>query len=125
MPLYNVPAASDLLLPLAPSYTSWEDFINDADNPYRQILKKYPETEDQFLTRRHQMLDHLLGRLGEDMQAFSWLIYRQKYSNPGSLMSSASRALLQLKADYYYALPDLEKTVPRPLVIPRGETTAS
>ena len=109
LPLYNVPAASDLLLPLAPSYATWQDFINDQDNPYRQILKNGPETEDQFLNRRHQMLDHLLGRLGEEMQAFSSLIYRQKYSNPNSFTSSASAALLQLKADYYYALPDLEK----------------
>ena len=109
LPLYNVPAAPDLLLPMAPLYTSWHDFIIDADNPYRQILKKAPETEEQFLARRHRMLDHLLGRLGEEMQNFSSLIYRQKYSNPNSFRSSASAALLQLKAEYYYALPDLEK----------------
>jgi len=109
LPLYNVPAAPDLLFPLAPFYLTWEAFVNDTDNPYRQILRKGPETEDQFLSRRHQMLDHLLGRLGEEMQTFSSLIYRQKYSNPNSLPSSASAALLQLKADYYYALPELEK----------------
>ena len=109
LPLYNVPAASDLLLPLAPPYTTWQDFINDGNNSYMQILKTGPETEDQFLSRRHQMLDHLLGRLGEDMQDFSSLIYRQSYSNPNFLTSSASAALLQYKADYYYALPDLEK----------------
>ena len=109
MPLYHVPAAPDLLLPLAPAYTTWQDFINDGNNPYMQVLKTGPENEDQFLTRRHQMLDHLLGRLGEDMQAFSSLIFRQSYSNPNSFTSSASAALLQYKADYYYALPDLEK----------------
>jgi hypothetical protein len=109
LPLYTIPGARDMLLPLAPGYLTWEDFINDANNPYRQILKKYPETEDQFLRRRHQMLDHLLGRLGEEMQTFSSLIFRQKYANPNSLTTSASAALLQLKADYYYALPDLEK----------------
>ena len=109
LPLYNVPSASELLLPLAPAGTTWENFINDPDNPYRQVLKTGPETEDQFLTRRHQMLDHLLGRLGEDMQAFSSLIYRQSYSNPNFSTSSISAALLQFKADYYYALPDLEK----------------
>jgi len=109
LPLYDVPAAPDLLLLLAPTYTTWQDFINDSDNPYMKILKTGPETEEQFLIRRHQMLDHLLGRLGEDMQAFSSLIYRQSYSNPNSLTSSASAALLQLKADYYYALPDLDK----------------
>ena len=108
-PLYNVQGASDLLLPLAPVYLTWQDFINDPGNPYRQVLKKGPETDEQFLSRRHQMLDHLLGRLGEEMQAFSSMIYRQKYSNPNSLPSSASAALLQLKADYYYALPHLEK----------------
>lgn len=109
LPLYHVPAAPDLLLPLAPTFTTWQDFINDEDNPYMQILTTGPETAEQSLSRRHQMLDHLLGRLGEDMQAFSSLIYRQSYSNPGSLPSSASAALLQYKADYYYALPDLEK----------------
>jgi hypothetical protein len=109
LPLYDVPAASDLLLPLEPFYPTWDAFVNDADNPYRQVLKKGPETEDQFLVRRHQMLDHLLSRMGEDMQSFSSLIFRQKYSDPNSLPSSASTALLQLKADYYYALPDLEK----------------
>lgn len=109
LPLYHVPAAAELLLPLAPTYTTWQDFINDAGNPYIQILKTGTETEDQFLIRRHQMLDHLLGRLGEDMQAFSSLIYRQSYSNPNSLTSSASAVLIQYKADYYYALPDLEK----------------
>jgi len=109
LPLYTIPAAPDLLLPLAPSYATWQDFINDTDNPYQQILKNGPETEDQFLRRRHQMLDHLLGRLGEDMQSFSSLINRQKYSNPNAFASSASAALLRLKADYYYALPDLEK----------------
>ena len=110
LPLYHVPAAPDLLLPLAPTFTTWQDFINDANNPYMKILRTGPETEDQFLTRRHQMLDHLLARLGEDMQAFSSLIYRQSYSNPGSSTSLASAALLQFKADYYYALPDLEKS---------------
>ncbi len=108
LPLYHVPAASDLLLPMS-GHSNWQDFINDADNSYMQILKTGQETEDQFLNRRHQMLDHLLGRLGEDIQSFSSLIYRQSYSNPNFLTSSASIALLQLKADYYYALPDLEK----------------
>ncbi|MEX2512678.1 MAG: hypothetical protein WD398_07225 [Cyclobacteriaceae bacterium] len=106
--LYNIPAASDLLLPLS-GYSTWQNFKNDADNPYMQVLKTGPETEDQFQSRRHQMLDHLLGRLGEDLQAFSSLIYRQSYSNTNSLTSSASAALLQFKADYYYALPDLDK----------------
>lgn len=106
LPLYNIPAASDLLLPIS-GYSTWEDFINDENNRYIQFLKTGAETEEQFQSRRHQMLDHLLGRLGEDMQAFSSLIYRQSYSNP--LTSSASSALLQFKADYYYALPDLEK----------------
>src|SRR4029079_1316743 len=93
LPLYDVPAAADLLLPLAPSYPNWLSFINDDDNPYKHILKTGAETEEQFLTRRHKMLDHLLGRLGEDMQSFSSLIYRQKYSNPNSLPSSAPTAL--------------------------------
>lgn len=108
LPLYNVPAASDLLLPLS-GYSTWQNFINDSNNPYIQILETGTETKDQFLNRRHQMLDHLLARLGEDMQAFSSLIYRQSYSNPNSSTFSTSASLLQFKADYYYALPGLEK----------------
>jgi hypothetical protein len=108
LPLYDIPAAPDLLLPLS-GHTNWQDFIEDTENPYIDVLETGPETEDQFLTRRHQMLDHLLGRLGEDLRSFSSLIYRQSYSNPTSFSTSASGALLQLKADYYYALPELEK----------------
>lgn len=108
VPLYHIPAAPELLLPLS-AYSDWEDFVNDVENPYMQVLKAGPETEDQFLTRRHQMLDHLLGRLGEDLKSFSSMIYRQSYSNPTSFTTSASAALLQFKSDYYYALPELEK----------------
>lgn len=108
VPLYHIPAAPELLLPLS-GYSNWEDFVNDVDNPYMQVLEAGPETEDQFLTRRHQMLDHLLGRLGEDLKSFSSMIYRQSYSNPTSFTTSASAALLQFKSDYYYALPELEK----------------
>jgi hypothetical protein len=117
-PLYNVPGAPDLLLPTS-GYSMWDDslrkdsvwknFTDDKNNSYRQVLKTGPETEDEFLTRRHQMLDHLLARLGEDMQDFSSLIYRQSYSDPNSSTAEASVALLQFKADYYYPLPDLEK----------------
>jgi hypothetical protein len=112
-PLYYVPAASDLLLPTA-GYTVgddsvWKNFQDNENNSYRQVLKTGPETEDEFLTRRHQMLDHLLARLGEDMQDFSSLIYRQSYSDTNSSAAKASADLLQYKADYYYALPDLEK----------------
>jgi len=108
VPLYNIPAAPDLLLPSS-GYANWQDFVNDIENPYMKVLDTGPETEDQFLTRRHQMLDHLLARLGEDLKSFSSMIYRRSYTDPSSFTTSASAALLQFKSDYYYALPELEK----------------
>ncbi len=116
LPLYNVPATQELLMPVS-GFSTWQDFMQDEHNSYRKVLKTSVETKDQFLSRRHQMLDHLLGRHGEDMQAFSSLIYRQSYSDSNTLtaaesailLQEASSALLQFKADYYYALPDLEK----------------
>jgi hypothetical protein len=102
----------------------WEFFQLDENNTYRQVLRNDVETREQFLDRRQRMLDHLLARLGEDMQDYSALSFRQSYllpfspTDPISQLLDAqqkkyqeiSRRLLKDKASFFYDLPWLNRS---------------
>ena len=54
----------------------WQSYIVAPDNPYQQALQTAAETPNQFLDRRHRMLDHLLARQGEDMVTWAQEFHR-------------------------------------------------
>jgi hypothetical protein len=115
-PLYHLPRVADLFADFDPTTEAWEDFQADPDNAYRQTLNTALETEDQFLDRRHRMLDHLLSRHGESLEDFAAMAYRQIYATPAASTEiqeqrrrSTARRLLQEKAAFYYDLPDLHQ----------------
>lgn len=122
-PLYQIPGVESLLRAFDPAASTWEQFQADPANPYRTTLEESSETEDQFLNRRNRFLDHLLARLGEDMQDFAAVSLRKAAEVPGAAGLSlpqllaaqqtrrraAVRRLLRDKSEFYYALPDLNR----------------
>ena len=70
--LYNLPLVSELF-GFENQSTDWEDFQEDENNAYREVLRS-GEQREQFLDRRNRFLDHLLARLGEDMQEYTEMV---------------------------------------------------
>jgi hypothetical protein len=115
-PLYQLPRVSDLFADFDPAVEAWDDFQADQANAYRRTLNTALETEDQFLDRRHRMLDHLLSRHGESLDDFMAMAYRQIYATPAASAEiqeqrrrSTAHRLLREKAAFYYDLPDLHQ----------------
>ena len=119
-PLYHLPAIRDLYLSFVPGIVDpeadWLSFQADLNNPYREVLRTGVETEDQFLERRHRMLDHLMARLGEEMQDFTAMALRQ--TNAGNNTTFALHQLLLDKAEFYYDLPWLNHSRAQSFGIP-------
>jgi hypothetical protein len=65
-PLYNVPGVRDLL-----------------GNGYEQALAEVTETEEDYLTRRGAVLDHLLARFNERPVDYPVRLYGQLYGEEG------------------------------------------
>lgn len=111
--LYDLSQASDLFVDFDPAIGGWDAFRADTQNAYAKLLATGVETEDQFIDRRHRMLDHLLSRHGENLEEFSAMAYRRDYSTGASTdeqnrrRRKTARRLLREKADFYYAMPAL------------------
>lgn len=118
-PLYQLNRVADILRDFDPAVTTWEDFQNDGNNPYAATLQGAPETQDQFINRRNRTLDHLLARLGEDMNAYAAQLFQTAAQVPGASALSlpdllaiqqqrrraAAQRLIQDKSSFYYDLP--------------------
>ncbi len=59
---------------------SWSDYKFDPYNPYIHGLKELTENETNDLTRRNEMLDHLLARFGESPLIIDVIITKSIYS---------------------------------------------
>lgn len=118
-PLYHLSRVADILRNFDPSVSTWEDFQNDLSNPYAATLQMAVESQDQFISRRNRTLDHLLARLGEDMNAYAAQLYQTAAQVPGAsslplpdLLTTqqqrrraAAQHLIQDKSSFYYDLP--------------------
>lgn len=103
--LYHLPMVSDLF-GFENQSTDWEDFQAEEGNSYREVLRA-GEQRDQFLDRRNRFLDHLLARLGEDMQEYAEMVFQEVMQVTGSTEMELSN-LLELQQEHYlYALERL------------------
>lgn len=92
-PLYSVPAVQALYVAFVEEQAlSWEAFRQNC-NAYVKGLEEATENRSAFLQRRHQFLDHLLGRFAQEFTDYSAWAFAQ---NGGTL----SPALLFDKLDF-------------------------
>ncbi len=121
-PLYQLPHVAPLFKAWNPqSGITWQEFVDDEANAYRQVLRDSIEDRTQFLDRRHAVLDHLLASLGEEMQDRATLLLRlanqvpdgESLPLPVLLDTQRQRRLdtledlLQDKSTYYYQVSEL------------------
>lgn len=119
--LYNLPLVSELF-GFENQSTDWEDFQEDENNAYREVLRS-GEQREQFLDRRNRFLDHLLARLGEDMQEYTEMVFQEMMAVTGAsdlelsnLLElqqenylNALERLIRDKSSFYYDLPLLNR----------------
>ena len=122
-PLYHLPAVQDLFADFDPLTETWESFQADEENGYRTVLKDSLETGEQFLDRRHRMLDHLLARQGENLDDFTAMAHRESYTVPNAAALPLPqlqaiqqqnrleiiRRLIRDKSAFFYDLPTLHE----------------
>src|SRR5690554_4869368 len=119
--LYHLPMASDLF-----GYENhspgWENFQADEGNSYVESLTS-AEPREKFLDRRNRLLDHLIARLGEDMQEYAEMVVQESMRIPGAVEMDldhlfhvqqekyldAMEFLVKNKAAFYYDLPLLNR----------------
>jgi hypothetical protein len=75
VPSFELPEAEKLIRSFPPG-GDWGAFVQDTNNPHRQLLQTSLESHDQFLDRRNRMLDHLLARQGEEAVAWGQELHR-------------------------------------------------
>ena len=93
-PLYHLPDVQDLFTDFDPLTENWDSFQADENNGYRTVLNSSLESVEQFLDRRHRMLDHLLARQGENLDDFTAMAFRESFSVP----NAATLTLPELQA---------------------------
>ena len=122
-PLYHISGISNLLTAFDPATMDWNAFTQDSSNGYVQALRLATESREQFLTRKNNILDHLLASQGEDMMERASLLFRLASEVPNAaaltlpalLQAQEARrldaleALLEDKSDYHCGLPEINK----------------
>lgn len=108
-PLYNTPQIAQLLRAFKPTSTDvqaeWDAFTA-SDNGYRQRLQTGAETLTDQLLRKNRVLDHLLGRFGEELSELSRLEYTLTLQGATSLAAvnrmrqATAHRLLRYKATF-------------------------
>src|SRR5690554_3922658 len=100
----------------------WENFQADEGNSYVESLTS-AEPREKFLDRRNRLLDHLIARLGEDMQEYAEMVVQESMRIPGAVEMDldhlfhvqqekyldAMEFLVKNKAAFYYDLPLLNR----------------
>jgi hypothetical protein len=126
-PLYGSPQI-DQLLRAFPLSGDWDAFRADPNNAYVQRLQTTAELPEEMLRRKHRVLDHLLGRFGEELLELSRLEYTLNQQAATSLEAlkrirlATSRRLLRYKAAF---LRDLcESQAGRATGLPKRSVTA-
>jgi len=119
--LYQLPLVAELF-GFEDQSMDWENFQADESNPYNEVLKS-AEPREQFLERRNRFLDHLLARLGEDMQEYAEMVFQEEIQAPSTgeidlnnLLAveqahyiNALERLIRDKSAFYYDLPLLNR----------------
>ena len=111
--VYQIPAARYILNGAGSSPAEWESYQQDPENAYRETRQQAGETAAVQLERRHQMLDHLLARQGENMLAYSLQKLRRATEGYEGNAAEDARvaAMVELrdeKAAFLGALPRLQ-----------------
>lgn len=86
-PLYAVPQIDQLLRAFNPSDLSadWDAFVQNPANAYAKRLQTLSESPLDRLLRKNKVLEHLLGRFGEELSELSRLEYTLDLQNATSL----------------------------------------
>ena len=127
-PVYNIPDIEPLFKSYNPADPAWwANFKGNGNNPYMRVLRENVETQEQFLSKRNAILDHLLATLGEDMEDRAGLLLRLATEVPAEVVATFTdpvqemvayqniqrqQALLELiqdKSAYYYDLPAINR----------------
>ena len=125
-PLYGTPQIGQLLRSFSPS-GDWDAFTADPNNAYVQRLQTSAESPLAKLQRKHRVLDHLLGRFGEELLELSRLEYTISQQEATSLAGLerirlvTAQRLLRYKAAFLRDLCASEAG--RAMGIPKQSTT--
>ncbi|GAA4400472.1 hypothetical protein GCM10023187_13710 [Nibrella viscosa] len=109
-PLYQVPRIDQLLRAFNPvsadPAAEWEAFSQKNDNAYVQRLQTGAESATDRLLRKNKVLEHLLGRFGEELSELSRLEYTLALQEASTLEAmerlrlNTARRLLRYKAAF-------------------------
>lgn len=122
-PLYQLSMIDKLLKDFDSSSGTWEVFVADPDNAYIQTLNLNSETHEQFLSRRNQILDHMLASYGENLKDKAELLFRhasavtdavslsleQLLQKQTEQRNSASLQLISDKSAFFEDLPAMNR----------------
>lgn len=75
----------------------WQQYQDLEDNFYIQELQEIVEKDDKRFRRKHQLLNHLLARFGEQFTDYTVLVFENKKKH------------LQAKVEFLKAVPALER----------------
>lgn len=111
--IYQVPAARYILSGANSDPVSWLAYQQHLENTYRQTRQLAGETPAVQLERRHQMLDHLLARQGENMLSYSLQKLRRATEGMDNAAAAEARKAARVelrneKAAFLAALPRLQ-----------------
>ena len=104
-PLYGIPGIDQLLRSFDPS-ADWDAFSQNPANDYARRLQTLAESPLDRLLRKNNVLEHLLGRFGEELSELSRLEYTLNLQDAASLADfdrirqATARRLLRYKAAF-------------------------
>ncbi len=90
--LYSIPGIEDLLRAYNPATESWESFVDNPDNNYREFLNNYGNEQHSFQDRRERLLEHLVARFSESFVEYS-LLYKAKNNDLSQLIDAKAHFL--------------------------------
>lgn len=121
-PLYHLPGIDGLLRAFDSRVETWNNFISNPDNQYVNALYRATENEDQYLSRRNSVLDHIMATFGEDMRDRAALEFRRASTVSGigwalqdilkkqdQQRRQALYTLIQEKSAFIFDVPKLNK----------------
>lgn len=113
-PLYYVPGIDKLLGSFEQKtilqenryelQSRWQQFVDTDSNTYSKFLENALEGDDEYLSRKNRVFDHLLARFGEQIDDYSISSYRMYYGNENENPLVHS---LKLKAEFLRQYPTI------------------
>lgn len=120
--LYHLPGIDRLLKAFDSRVETWQNFISNPDNQYVNALYHATENEDQYLSRRNSVLDHIMATFGEDMRDRAALEFRRASMVGGTGLvlqdilkkqdqqrRQALYTLIQEKSAFIFDIPKMNK----------------